>query len=123
MNIDMRQLHVKGCGVSCIHKEERRKTNMKQFESLYTKHKDNLELYVPVVARVHGPTHPVFYDVQTQYNSIVEKVNEDVNNDLSVEFKTLNALTDNFAIPADTCETYEAVYNMLQELDSAYQSQ
>lgn len=96
---------------------------MNQFEDLYAKHKKNLELYVPVVARVHGPTHPVFYNVQTQYDLIAKKMNADQTSDLSAEFKALNSITDQFAIPSDTCETYEAVYHMLKELDAAYQVQ
>ena len=35
------------------------------------------------------------------------------------EFKQLREITDNYTVPSDVCETYEAVYNMLSELDEA----
>ena len=39
---------------------------------------------------------------------------------LEREFTSLRDITDNYTVPADVCETYEAVYNMLAELDAAY---
>ena len=42
---------------------------------------------------------------------------------LSEEFKELRDITDNYTIPEGTCETFEAVYNMLSELDQAYLDQ
>lgn len=39
---------------------------------------------------------------------------------LNDEFKELRGITDNYTIPEGTCETFEAVYNMLSELDQAY---
>ena len=32
------------------------------------------------------------------------------------EFSQLREITDNYTVPNDACETYEAVYNMLAEL-------
>ncbi len=91
---------------------------MNKFEETMNLHKKNLELYVPVVARVHGPSHPVFYDVQKQYNLIIDKIEK--KEALVENFEKLRTLTNNYEIPSDTCETYEAVYNMLSELDEAY---
>lgn len=91
---------------------------MNKFEETMNLHKKNLELYVPVVARVHGPSHPVFYDVQKQYDLIIDKIEK--KEALVENFETLRTLTNNYEIPSDTCETYEAVYNMLSELDEAY---
>lgn len=93
---------------------------MNPFKQVLENHKNNLELYVPVVARVHGPTHPVFYDVQKGYDAMIVLVNEDKYEDLKAVFENLRAITDHYKIPSDTCETYEAVYNMLNELDQAY---
>ena len=39
---------------------------------------------------------------------------------LEEEFKELRRITDNYTIPEGTCESFEAVYNMLSELDEAY---
>jgi len=32
----------------------------------------------------------------------------------------LRETTNNYTVPDDVCESYEAVYNMLSELDKAY---
>ena len=40
--------------------------------------------------------------------------------DLSQEFARLREITGGYTVPGDVCETYEAVYNMLAELDRAY---
>lgn len=97
---------------------------MINFNKLQKKYSTKLELYVPVVARVHGGTHPEFYDVQKLYNKINEKIKtvKSVKLDLSEEFKQLRKITDNYKIPDDTCESFEAVYNMLSELDQTYNS-
>lgn len=97
---------------------------MIKFNELKEKYLEKLELYVPVVARVHGETHPEFYNVHEVYNRISEKIKEAGSQipDLHDEFKELRSITDNYKIPNDTCESYEAVYNMLSELDASYNS-
>ncbi|NLM40178.1 MAG: iron-sulfur cluster repair di-iron protein, ric, partial [Firmicutes bacterium] len=42
--------------------------------------------------------------------------------ELDAEFEKLRQITGNYTVPGDVCETYEAVYNMLAELDKAYQA-
>ncbi len=42
--------------------------------------------------------------------------------DLVDEFVKLRKITDNYTVPEDVCESYEAVYNLLAELDKAYES-
>lgn len=95
---------------------------MTKFNEVKEKHSEKLELYVPVVARVHGKDHPEFHEVHELYNKISEKIKESgsENPELNEEFKELRRVTDNYKIPEDTCESYEAVYNMLSELDEAY---
>lgn len=93
---------------------------MKTFNEVVNKHMDNLELYVPVVERVHGPSHPEFYAVKKEYDAMVEKVNSDKLIELKDNFENLRKITNDYTVPSDTCETYEAVYTMLQELDQAY---
>lgn len=92
---------------------------MSQFEQVLNDNFDKLEQYVPVVARVHGPSHPVFYEVQEVYNSMSEKIKADSTISLDVEFSQLRKITNNYEVPSDVCETYEAVYTMLQQLDEA----
>jgi iron-sulfur cluster repair protein YtfE (RIC family) len=43
------------------------------------------------------------------------------NQNLDSELKQLREITDNYTVPDGVCESYEAVYNMLAEIDEAYQ--
>ncbi|HBD63403.1 MAG TPA: iron-sulfur cluster repair di-iron protein, ric [Clostridiales bacterium] len=97
---------------------------MKKFNEAMGKNLKKLELYVPVVAKVHGGTHPEFHDVRKIYDGIAAKIKETgaENTELDNEFKQLREITDNYTVPGDVCETYEAVYNMLSEIDEAYYS-
>lgn len=81
-----------------------------------------LTQYVPVVARVHGSNHPEFHEVQTLFNAISgkTKVTGSVKPALTEEFARLRVITDHYTVPSDVCESYEAVYQMLAELDKAY---
>lgn len=95
---------------------------MKNFNEMIEKNMKKLELYVPVVERVHGGTHPEFYEVRKEFDSINGKIKENLvdGENLIEEFKKLREVTNNYSIPSDTCESYEAVYVMLSELDKAY---
>lgn len=97
---------------------------MKKFEEIKEKNIKILEQYVPVVERVHGDKHPEFYNVSKLFNQINEKIKDsDLKTlELETEFKELRKVTDDYTVPSDTCESYEAVYNMLSELDKAYNS-
>lgn len=58
------------------------------------------------------------------FNSIIEKTNaaDIVNPDLTEEFIKLRAVSNNYTVPDDVCESYEAVYKMLAEVDEAYRA-
>lgn len=92
---------------------------MSKFNEVLDNNYERLEQYVPVVSRVHGGSHPEFYDVEKVYNVISSKLLND-NLDLESEFVELRKITNNYTVPSDVCETYEAVYVMLSELDKAY---
>jgi iron-sulfur cluster repair protein YtfE (RIC family) len=81
-----------------------------------------LEKYVPVVARVHGEIHPEFLEVQRVFDRMARKLREAKSRvpELKEEFRELRDITNGYSVPDDACETYEAVYNMLAELDEAY---
>lgn len=85
---------------------------------------EKLDLYVPVVARVHGGSHPEFHKVRKLYDEINAKINKAgaEKPDLENEFKQLREITNDYTVPGDTCESYEAVYNMLAEIDEAYRA-
>lgn len=79
--------------------------------------------YVPVVDRVHGTNHPEFHEVRRLFDTIIKKTkaNNQVKPDLNEEFAQLRKITQNYTIPGDVCETFEAVYTMLKEINEAYQ--
>ncbi|MDD4089211.1 MAG: iron-sulfur cluster repair di-iron protein, ric [Tissierellia bacterium] len=83
-----------------------------------------LEKFVPIVARVHGKHHPEFHDVRKVFDAIIEKVKVVGTGkpELSEEFTKLREITGNYTVPGDVCESYEAVYKMLSELDESYQA-
>lgn len=83
-----------------------------------------LEQYVPIVDRVHGGSHPEFREVRKIFETIILKTKETgaERPQLDNEFAKLREITDNYTVPGDVCESYEAVYKMLGELDKAYQS-
>lgn len=95
---------------------------MTAFQNAQKRNLKNLELYVPVVARVHGGSHPEFHEVKELFDQINAKMAQagpDKPN-LDSEFARLRSVTDDYTVPDDVCESYEAVYNMLLELDQAY---
>lgn len=97
--------------------------SMKLFNEVKEKHFKTLEQYVPVVARVHGEHHPEFHEVKKIFDSISAKTKEAGSEkpELEDEFAKLRQVTTNYTVPTDVCESYEAVYKMLAELDKAYQ--
>lgn len=110
---------------SVVNKYKKEGKNMK---STFNKVKESkfktLEQYVPIVARVHGANHPEFHEVHKVFDTIVKKTKEAGSNkpELKEEFTKLREITDNYTIPDDVCESYEAVYNMLEEVDKSYQA-
>ena len=92
------------------------------FDEAIKKHFATLKQYVPIVAKVHGGSHPEFHEVHKLFDAISGKIKEAGANkpELNDEFIKLREVTDSYKIPEDVCESYEAVYNMLAELDNAY---
>ncbi|MDD2522554.1 MAG: hypothetical protein PHW11_07040 [Anaerolineaceae bacterium] len=97
-------------------------TNTK-FKEAATRLFPTLKQFVPIVDRVHGPHHPEFHDVRALFSTIVEKTEaiSPAKPELTEEFTKLNEITSNYTIPGDVCESFAAVYNMLAELQTAYQ--
>ncbi|BBL67802.1 iron-sulfur cluster repair di-iron protein, ric [Methanoculleus chikugoensis] len=99
-------------------------TNDLTFDEAMKKHLQTLKQYVPIVARVHGGNHPEFHEVRKLFDTIVKKT-KDAGSDkpeLNEEFAKLREITDTYTVPGDVCESYEAVYSMLAELDRAYRA-
>ncbi len=92
---------------------------MKRFKEKYQEEIKKLTMFIPVVSRVHGPHHNEFYEVVKLFNSISAKISDD-NYELKNDFSNLRAVTNNYVIPKDTCESYEYVYVTLKDLDKLY---
>ena len=78
--------------------------------------------YVPIVAKVHGGSHPEFHEVHKLFEAIKEKAKERNIDEyyLSEEFAKMREVTKDYMVPEDVCESFEAVYKMLTALDEAY---
>jgi iron-sulfur cluster repair protein YtfE (RIC family) len=98
--------------------------NKQYFNEVKAKYFNTLKQYVPIVARVHGKSHPEFHQVHVIFDKLVNKIKDDGAEmpDLNQEFAKLREITNHYTVPGDVCESYEAVYNMLAELDKAYQA-
>ena len=93
---------------------------MSNFKTTVEQHAKQLELYVPIVARVHGAAHPEFLEVKRVYDALVQDYKDLQEDKLAVHFSELKEITNDYTIPSDVCESYEAVYDMLKEIDRAY---
>jgi iron-sulfur cluster repair protein YtfE (RIC family) len=92
---------------------------MKDFNTLKEEYFKTLDFYMPVVERVHGPHHAEIYDVAKVYEVMKDRLDRG-DGSLDEDFAKLRQLTDDYQVPDDVCETYEAIYKMLEELDQAY---
>lgn len=92
------------------------------FEQAEERYLETLKQYVPVVARVHGGNHPEFHGIRSVFDVIVEKTREAGAQEprLHQQFAKLREISNDYEVPDDVCESYEAVYRMLREIDEAY---
>lgn len=76
---------------------------MSAFNEAREKNFERLDQFVPVVAKVHGGSHPEFHDVKRVYEEINEKTKAAGANkpNLDNEFKELREITDNYKVPGD----------------------
>ena len=97
---------------------------MTKFNGAKERNMKRLEQYVPIVARVHGGNHPEFHEVRKVFDQMNAKVKKAGSEkpEIEMELMQLREITDNYTVPGDVCESYEAVYNMLEEVDKAYQA-
>lgn len=93
----------------------------KTFNEVKEEHMEQLIQFTPIVERVHGENHPEFLEVRQVFNQLNQRLEaDDEEVDLKKEFQELRKLTNHYEVPDDVCESYEAVYTMLEELDQAY---
>ncbi|MDO5028475.1 MAG: iron-sulfur cluster repair di-iron protein, ric [Bacillota bacterium] len=92
---------------------------MEKFYDFYEENIDQLNSFIPIVERVHGPHHQEFYEVARLFERVKAKVRAKDSN-MDDEFLRLEKVTDSYKIPDDVCETYEHVYKVLEKLNSLY---
>ena len=94
------------------------------FNEVITNHFEKLDLYTTAITRAHGKNHPEAFEVRELFEKLSKKVKDAGTNKpvLDVEFAQLRKITNNYAIPGDVCETYAGTYEMLSEVDKAYQA-
>lgn len=82
-----------------------------------------LDLYTTALTRVHGQDHPEVFKVRELFEAIKSKIIEESISkpDLDVELSQLRQVTKNYKAPKGVCEAFEGTYNMLSEIDQAYQ--
>lgn len=91
-------------------------TTLKEF---LLSEEEKLAMYTGAIAKVHSRLHPEVHEVKALYEDILSEVKQDEKSaGLRKAFDRLVELTNNFEIPADTCETFAAVY---QDLATANQ--
>jgi len=95
-----------------------------EFNEVTKKNFPTLEQYVPIVSRVHGGNHPEFHEVRKLFDAINKKIKDAGSGrpELNEELTRLREITHNYTVPGDVCESYEAVYKMLAEINEAYQA-
>ena|SRR5690625_3487433 len=95
---------------------------MTTFNKIVKESFETLDLYTTAITRAHGENHPEAFEVRELFEVMNEKIKEAGTSkpNLDAEFNQLRAITDNYTIPEDVCETYEGVYSMLSEADKSY---
>ena len=95
---------------------------MSIYQEITDQYLEKLDVFSLAITRAHGKTHPETFKVRELFEKIKEKTNNATSSkpDLDAEFMELRQVTDHYKVPSDVCETYEAVYHMLLEIDDAY---
>ena len=73
----------------------------------------------PIVERVHGAHHPELSRVR----QITDELQDSANAPHVIGlFHELRTVTDNYAIPKDVCEAFEATYHALERADRQHEA-
>jgi len=78
------------------------------------RHIEKAAQLAPIIERVHGEHYPEL----TRVREITEKLrrSNDATNAMTL-FQELRSVTDNYGIPQDVCEAFEATYRALERAD------
>ena len=95
---------------------------MSKISSYLNENREKLALYTTAITRAHVANHPEVFEVKKIYDTIWDQLQtEGPEADLTSEFDRLQATTNNYEIPSDVCQTFEATYKMLAEADQLSQ--
>lgn len=81
------------------------------------RHIEKAAQLAPIVERVHGGHHPEL----TRVREITQALHQSDNTaNGPALFQELRTVTDNYAIPNDVCEAFEATYYALESADKQH---
>lgn len=81
---------------------------------MINRHIEKAAQLAPIVERVHGGHHPEL----TRVREITQALHHSDNPaNTPALFQELRTVTDNYAIPNDVCEAFEATYHALERAD------
>lgn len=89
--------------------------------TFFNTNNEMLDLYTKAITKAHGEHHPEVFDVRRLYQDIQEK-GQHQDWDLREDFRKLRAVTNNYTIPDDACETMAKTYHLLEEFDRLSQA-
>ena len=98
--------------------------NKQRFEEVKTKNIPILESICTHSSKSYSGGSVPSFSVLLLFDTMSKKIEGTDSQlpELKEEFEKLREITNNYTVPTDVCESYEAVYNMLAELDKAYQT-
>lgn len=91
---------------------------MNSLKTYMNDNSERLDLYTKAISKVHSGSHPEVHEVKALYERLRDKARQEEN--VENEFNLLRSVTNNYEVPGDACETYEATYQMLEEADKIY---
>lgn len=91
---------------------------MTTLQNYLTDHHEKMDLFTSAITRAHGKNHPEAFDIRDLYIEMMGNFESD--DKLQTIFDELTSVTDNYAVPSDVCETYEAVIHHLKHADELY---
>lgn len=74
-----------------------------------------LDFYTSQILKVHGQHHPELQQVRELFVALAEKLTQEPTADPTAELDRLAEVTDNYTVPADGCEAYQATYQLLSD--------
>lgn len=74
-----------------------------------------LNFFTRQIVKVHGANHPELAEVRELFVAMVQKLQADLQADLTPEFQQLRRVTQNYRVPEDACGAYQATYELLEQ--------